>query len=134
MGNFTYALFDLVNDPYETTNLYDSEDEAVSAGNELQLPNYHICTSIIVCLLISSNIFLSCPLITAKQELYALIVDYNDNSKEDVVNTMETRYTPLPPPLSIHTSLMHPHPSLITHNSSFQLYPHSLNTLLSIRL
>jgi arylsulfatase A-like enzyme len=35
-GEFTYALYDLVNDPYETNNLYDSTDEEiVTAKNEL---------------------------------------------------------------------------------------------------
>jgi hypothetical protein len=35
-GEFSYFLFDLINDPYETTNLYDSDDtDAADAKEEL---------------------------------------------------------------------------------------------------
>ena len=35
-GNFEYFLFDLVNDPYEQTNLYDSQEEIhVAAKKDL---------------------------------------------------------------------------------------------------
>jgi arylsulfatase A-like enzyme len=44
-GDFTYYLFDLISDPYETTNLYYSEDIPVSTARETLyklLPEYYM--------------------------------------------------------------------------------------------
>jgi arylsulfatase A-like enzyme len=48
-GTFTYYLFDLVNDPYETTNLYDSSDEIKAVQTKLydQLSGYEESASAI---------------------------------------------------------------------------------------
>lgn len=49
-GDFTYWLFDLVNDPYETTNLYYSDEGYIKTARETLyqlLPDYYLKSSLL---------------------------------------------------------------------------------------